>query len=178
MKEPKFKIGDTAFRASYDKQPKWITCPDCLGSKHVKMILGDGTEVTIECGGCDPGGYEPSKGVIRQYDYVTVVKEFTVTGVNVRAEEINYELNNFGGGSYYSSDEKDLFETREEAQADGERQRREHEAEENKRFMAKTKNHHSWKWNATYHRRCIADLERQLEYHRGKVQVCAAKEAA
>jgi hypothetical protein len=40
--------------------------------------------------------------------------------------------------------------------------------------MAKTKDHRSWAWNASYHRRNIKDLERQLEYHRSKLAVCAA----
>ena len=170
-----FKIGDTVFKANYGRHEKWITCPDCLGSSHVKMILGDGTEVTIECGGCDPGGYEPSTGSIKQYDYSTEVKSYTVTGVCMHGDEVKYELNNFGGGYWHSADDKDVFATNEEAFARGEQLRQEHEAAENKRWLAKTKDHHSWKWNASYHRRCIKDLERQLEYHRGKVQVCAAK---
>jgi hypothetical protein len=170
-----FNIGDTVFKVRYEKREQWVTCPDCLGSKHVKMILGDGTEVVIECGGCDPGGYRPSVGAIKQYEYETVVNEHQVTGVNVRANEIGYELDNFGTGGYWTGTDKDTFGTRGEAQADGERQRLEHQAEENRRWMAKTKDHKSWAWNATYHRRCIKDHERQLEYHRGKVQVCAAK---
>ena len=170
-----FNIGDKVFKARYEKQEKWVTCPDCLGSRRVKMVLGDGTEILIECGGCDPGGYQPSTGRIRQYDYATVVKEYTVTGVNTRANEVGYELDNCGAGSYYTGTDKDVFGTVEEAQADGDNQRAEHEASENKRLMAKTKDHKSWAWNATYHRRCIKDHERQLEYHRAKVQVCAAK---
>ena len=63
-----FKIGDKVFQANYGRHERWIVCPDCLGTKHVKVILGDGTEVQIECGGCDPGGYEPSLGRIWQYD--------------------------------------------------------------------------------------------------------------
>ncbi len=170
-----FKIGDKVFRARYDRHEKWVVCPDCLGSRTVKMILGDGTEITIECGGCDPGGYQPSIGKIKQYEYATRVWEHTVTGVCMHGTELKYELDNFGSGGYWSGDDSNVFATMEEAQAEGERQRLEHEAEENKRWMSKTKDHHSWKWNAAYHRRCIKDLERQLEYHRGKVQVCAAK---
>ena len=169
-----FKIGDKVFKVTYSRQEKWVVCPDCLGSKHVKMILGDGTEVIIECGGCDPGGYRASTGSIKQYEFATVVKAYTVTGISTRGSEVRYELDNYGG-SYWTGEEKELFATTEEAQADGERLRLEHEAEENKRWMAKTKDHKSWAWNATYHRRCIKDHERQLEYHRSKVQICAAK---
>lgn len=173
-----FKLGDKVFKASYERREKWVVCPDCLGSKHLKVTLGDGSEVTIECGGCDPGGFEASTGRIRQYDYVTEIKEYTVTGVNLRAEEVGYELNNFGHGSYYTGTNKDVLGTKEEALAEGERQRLEHEAAENKRWMAKTKDHKSWAWNASYHRRCAKKAEQELEYHRGKAQVCAAKAKA
>ena len=169
-----FSIGAKVFKANYARHERWITCPDCLGSKTVKMILGDGTEVIIECGGCDPGGYQGSTGRIKQYDWAVNVKEMTVTGVCMKADSVSYELNG-DGTSYYSTTDKDTFATPEEAHAYGDIARLEHEADENKRLLAKTKDERSWKWNATYHRRCIADHERQLAYHRAKVQVCAAK---
>lgn len=169
-----FNIGDKVFKATYGKHEKLVTCPDCLGSKRVKMVLGDGTEVLIECGGCDPGGYQPSTGYIRQYDYSVELKQYTVTGVKVTKDDVGYDLDNFGSGSYYTGTNADTFATEDEAKAYGESLRAGYEAEENKRLMAKTKNHHSWSWNATYHRKCIKDLERQLEYHHSKVQVCKA----
>ncbi len=171
-----FKIGDKVFQSSYGRHEKWVTCPDCLGSKRVTVVLGDGTEVKIECGGCYPGGYESSLGVIRQYDYSTQTNERTVTGICMRGTEVSYELNHFEGQcSYYHGNDTDTFATREEALAYGESKRLENEADENKRLMAKTKDHKSWAWNATYHRREIKRLERDLEHHRRKVQICAAK---
>ena len=169
-----FKIGETVFKSRYERREKWVTCPDCFGSKTVKVVLGDGTEVIIECGGCYPGGFESSLGRIRQYDYETVVKEHRVTGVNMRAEGVSYELDN-EGGSYWTGTDKDVFGTIEEARAEGDRQRLEHEAEENRRWMAKTKDHKSWAWNATYHRRCAEKARKDMEYHQGKAKVCAAK---
>ena len=172
-----FKIGDKVFKARYERQEKWVVCPDCLGSKHVKMILGDGTEVIIECGGCDPGGCRASTGSIKQYEFATDVREHTVTGISTGGHEVHYELDNYGG-SYWTGNEKELFATREEAQAEGERLRLEHEAEENKRWMAKTKDHKSWAWNYRYHRDCIKRAEKEIEYHSKKAQICLAKDKA
>jgi hypothetical protein len=172
-----FKIGDKVFQASYGRQERWITCPDCLGSKRVKVILGDGTEVSIECGGCYPGGYEPSRGAIRQYDFAVEVTERTVTGVCMHGTEVKYELDNHGG-SYYTGDDTTVFATVEEARAKGERDKAEHEEAENKRFLAKTKDHHSWAWNSTYHRRCAEKARKEMEYHQDKARVCAAKAKA
>ncbi len=170
-----FSIGAKVFKGTYDRHEKWVTCPDCLGSKTVKVVLADATELTIECGGCDPGGYRGSFGSIRQYDWSVAVKEFTVTGVCMKADSCSYELNNFGAGGYYTGTDKDTFATREEAQAQAEVDRAEREAEENRRFMGKTKDGKTWAWNATYHRRCIKEAEKNLEYHRAKLQICTAK---
>lgn len=170
-----FNIGDKAFMATYGRNEKFVTCPDCLGSKRVKVVLGDGTEILIECGGCDPGGYQSSTGAIRQYDYSVDVVQRTVTGINTTANSIAYELDNFGNCSYYTGTDETVFRTEEEAKAYGEKMKIDYEAEENKRLMAKTKDHRSWAWNATYHRACIKDLERQLAHHREKVKICDKK---
>lgn len=172
---PKFQIGDSVFKAKYDRVETWVTCPDCLGSKTVRVILGDGTELTIECGGCDPGGYMPSAGRIKQYVCGTVATPYVITGVKVTAACVEYDLNNFGQGSYCTAKEEQLFATSEEAFAWGEIEKIEHEAEENKRLMAKTKDGKSWAWNATYHRKCLKEAERQIEYHRTKIKICEAK---
>jgi len=170
-----FNLGDLVFRATYGRHEKWVTCPDCLGTRHVKVILGDGTEVTIECGGCYPGGFEASKGVILQYEYRVEVRTHTVTGVTVRSGGAEYELDKFGGCSFYVATDKDVFATEAEALAYGESMRAEHEEAENKRLMSKTKDHKSWAWNATYHRREIARHEREIAYHKQKAHICASK---
>lgn len=170
-----FEIGQTVFMADFGKKEIFVTCPDCLGSKHVLVTLGDGSEVTIECGGCDPGGYQPSQGVIRQYVYENKYRQHKVTGVKVSTTGVEYELDNYNSGSYYTGKAEEVFATQEEAIADGVLKKLEFEVAENKRLMSKTRNDKSWKWNATYHRNLIKKLERELEYHRSKVSVCVAK---
>lgn len=172
---PKFKIGDRVFMSSYDRGEKYITCPDCGGSQKVRMILADDTEIHIECGGCDPGGYRGSTGKVKQYEFSVVVTPYTVTGVKASIHEVEYELDNFGGCAYRIGKNDNLFPDEQSAMAGGEIKKLEHEAEENKRLLSKTKDAKSWAWNATYHRKCIKDAETQLAYHRSKVQVCAAK---
>lgn len=170
-----FKIGDTVFQASYGRREHWIICPDCSGSRTLRVILGDDTEVNIECVGCKLG-YEAPTGRIRQYEYSVETKERTVTGVCMHGEKVSYEMNNFGVGcSYYTGDAHEVFATHDEAQAYGEQRRLEHEAEENKRWLAKTKDHRSWGWNTSYHRREAERARKDMEYHQAKAQVCAAK---
>jgi len=176
MNKQKFNIGDTVFIADYGKHEKWVTCPDCFGTKTVKVILGNGDEITIECCGCT-SGYEPAMGVIRQFDWSVEATKHTVTGVNQTLTETTYYLDKSPtGGSYRTGTDDTVFATRDEAVEYGNIAKEAHERDENKRWMAKTKDHKSWRWNASYHRGCITDLERQLAYHRSKYSFCAAKD--
>lgn len=168
-----FNIGDIVYQSEYGRQEHFITCPDCIGSKRVKVILGDGTEISIECGGCDPGGYEPSRGVIRQYRYEAKAMRRTVTGLQINAAGVEYQLDGTSGGWRCGTPET-VFATEAEAVAAGEAKKAEAEAEENRRYLAKTKNEKSWAWNASYHTRCAKRAEADLEYHRGKAIVCKA----
>lgn len=176
MIAPKFKLGDTVFMARYERAEKTIICPDCLGSARVKVTLGTGEEIMIECGGCDPGGYQGSTGRIKQYDYTSWIASHTVTGINLKRDDVEYQLDRFGDCcSYATGTERGnypVFATEEEAKARGEEMRIKHEAEENKLLLAKTKNHRTWAWNASYHRKEIKRAERELEYHRSKVEIC------
>jgi hypothetical protein len=163
--------------ASFDRVGKSITCPDCLGSAKVKVTLGTGEEILIECGGCDPGGYQGSTGRIPQYDYAVKVARRTITGVNLREDNVEYSLDGEHGQRYIGYQEGDytVFATEDDAKVGGEALRAKYEAEENKRLLAKTKNHRSWSFNTNYHRQQIKQLESQLAYHHSKVEICKAK---
>lgn len=170
-----FEIGQTVFMVEFGRKATYVTCPDCLGSKHVLVILGDKTEVTIECGACDPGGYEPSRRTIKQYSYESGYRTHKITGIKVSTSGVEYELDRHGDGSYYTGKQDNVFATKEEVLAAAEAQKIEQEDFENKTLMSKTKNKRSWKWNATYHRACIKRLEGELAYHKTKVSICSAK---
>ncbi len=177
MNEPKFKLGDTVFMASFDRTEKTIICPDCLGSARVKVTLGTEEEILIECGGCDPGGYRGSTGRIRQYDFAARIVKRTITGINLQDDDVEYRLNGEDGHCYIGSQNGDYraFATEEEARVGGEELRAKHEAEENKRLLAKTKDHRTWSWNATYHRQQIKRLEQELQYHHSKAEICKSR---
>lgn len=174
METRRFNIGDKVYVSVFDRQPITVICPDCLGSKRVRVILGDNTEVSIECGGCDPGGFEPPRGYITNYRWTASSNARTIIGVTEKEQdgEIKYEYHFAGGWCGYDGK---TFATEEEALAKANELRQGYEDEENRRLMAKTKNHKSWAWNATYHRQCAARAQRELEYHQAKAVVCAAK---
>lgn len=172
--KPAFGIGDTVFMADYARRERRITCPDCLGSKRVRVILADDTEVSIECGGCDPGGYRPSQGFILQWDYEVTTRKHIVSGVTVGfSKPVEYRLDESDGRCYLGS-ESTVFGTVEEAIAYGETLREDHESARNKEALSKTRGEKSWKWNAAYHRQQATRCRTELAYHEAKAVVCKA----
>ena len=173
MNVPKFGLGDNVFRASYDKQEKYVQCPDCFGKRVLRVELGNGEVVAIDCTGCS-SGYESPSGVIKQYDFTVNCDKFSITGISTSPERIEYDLNNYGG-SYYTSNEGDLFLTKEEALANGELKKKAHEDEENRRFMAKTKDHRKWSWHVTHHRSGAKRAKEEMERHLAKLDIAKLK---
>lgn len=170
-----FEIGQTVYRSDFDRRERRIVCPDCLGSKRVKVVLADETEISIECGGCDPGGCEPSRGYLLQWDYAVQTRKHTVSTVTTKAEgptEYRLDLSN---GRAYIGDDTNTFGTEEEALAYGETLRAKAEDEANTRALAKTRDEKSWKWNYAYHKRAAEQARRDLAWHEAKAIVCKAK---
>ena len=167
----RFNIGEKVYVAAFERKAITVTCPDCFGSRRVRVILGDDTEIAIECGGCDPGGYQPPLGYITNYEWAASAELKTVVGIEERAgEPTRY---NFAGSCDFEGNK--TFATEEEALAKANELRQAHEDEENRRLMAKTKNTKSWAWNATYHRRLAKKAREDLAYHEAKAVVCAGK---
>lgn len=89
-------------------------CPDCLGEARWRCILPSGEDLTIECPRCYPGGWDVSRGVIRErYEHVLAVTEQAITGIEMRPDKVEIRA----GGYIYP--ECEVFSTRAEAEAFG-----------------------------------------------------------
>ena len=167
----KFKIGDEVFFASFDMREAWITCPDCLGKRALTVIMGDDLQVSIDCAGCGRG-YEPPTGLITIYRHEPRVTIKKITGVEVCCDgKTNYKIE-----CNYTIEEDRLFAKREDAEKKAEELALKF-AEDEKFRMANLKEDRkrTWSWNATYHRGRIRDAERDLVYHRAKLEVAKFK---
>lgn len=140
-----FNIGDTVYRARAGQEQVWITCPECLGSSRLRVIMGDNTEVSIACVCCERG-YEGSPGKIQTYQFVAKTTKETITGIEVRDEKIRYSVNG------WTIEESDMFITEIGALTRAAAMVQEHEAEEIKRLKYKEKNTKTWAWNVSYWR--------------------------
>jgi hypothetical protein len=147
----KFQIGDVVYCARVGSKQVWITCPECLGSGRLRVILGDDSEVSIACVCCERG-YEGSPGRIQTYQYVGEAVPYLITGVQVRGPEYIPEVTYaIGSGSCYTK-EAELFQFPDEAASRAEALVAEHEAEEKRRLGYKEKQHRTWAWNVSYWR--------------------------
>jgi hypothetical protein len=170
-----FKIGDTVWFARAGQSATQIKCPDCDGTRRIRLIFANDEQVSIDCAGCSRG-YEGPYGTITEYKFKANVVKTKIDGVDQDRNKITYKVNgNEEMNSYYSFDSVDIFGTEEEAVQRCQILIKEAVDRERDRLLRKEKDTKSWASNASYHRRCIKDIEKQLAYHKGKLNVAAVK---
>lgn len=162
----KFNIGDKVFRATMRSVEKFNTCPDCWGKKYLRVILGDDSEVTIDCAGCDLG-YEPPRGYVTHRAYEPQVEGGKITGIEINENGVSYNL------SGYIVEEKNVSEVYEDALKQAAVLAAEYEESEKQRMLRKEKDARTWAWHATYHRGAIKRAQKDLEYHTAKLNVAS-----
>lgn len=111
----KYKIGDEVWFAEWRNGEDYITCPDCFGKKFLTVILGDGSQVTIDCAGCALG-YEPPRGIVKIYTHGADARQVTITRVNTELVNGN-EVSRYSFYGGYEAEEARLFDEKEDAVA-------------------------------------------------------------
>lgn len=166
----RFNIGDKVWTVGTEHYAKRIPCPDCQGQKAVTVILGDGSQVSVDCG-CGHG-YDGPRGYVEYSAMRQAAKQRTVTGMEIDGAKVEYKLDGHSGGGYYRLEEKNLFATKEEAEARlVELLKDEEDAELRKLNWQKEDNRKTWAWNVNYHRRCLKEAQRNLDYHSRQLAV-------
>lgn len=170
---PKFiaGIGEDVFVADVKREPKWITCPDCLGNKYLTVIMGDETRHTIDCSRCSRG-WEPPIGKIETFTEEVSARQATITGVEQRQEK-GLVRARYHVGCWIFDDDR-VFKTKEEALIGAEAIRQEHLAYEKERVTSKEKDGKTWAWNVRYYREQIKNGHEQVKRYTEKLE--AAKQ--
>ena len=156
-------IGDIVWVATWEREQRWLPCPDCFGKKFLTVILGDDSRVTIPCSECGPG-YNSSRGVVETWEERPSVAQVKLTGLELRPEGMEYRSHS----SYYKADR--VFKTEEEAKAGAVVLTQQHNEEQKKRMLSKERGDKTWGWNATYHRNCIRTKTKEIAYHTEKLE--------
>lgn len=158
----RFEIGQEVWVASFESEAEYLTCPDCGGTKHIRCVLFDGSEVAIPCEGCRRG-YEPPDGTVRVYRRRANAIPATVTGVEIYEGVAEWRTTHT-----YAKDE-DVFATRDKALARAEVKAADADREERGRVLTKEKPTKSWAWHVHYHRKSIRDAEKNIAYHQSRL---------
>jgi len=169
----KYSVGQQVWWATCDTVQRFEACPDCGGTGRIRVTFHDETQVSIECANCS-AGYNPPTGQIIWRGRLPEVRRITITGFEFTGGTASYH-SSIGPNSYYRIDESAIFDTQEDAKVHADKLAAEHNAEEQRRVLAKEKDTRSWAFNASYHRRCIKDAEKKIAYHGSKLNVAALK---
>lgn len=172
-----FSIGDLVWYVQSGTDGRYVTCPDCFGACVLTVILGDGSEVSIDCDCCREG-YRGSRGQVKAWDWYCEVKSGSVTGVEIDTEGVRYKVGVWHSDGAYSIHPDEVFSTKAEAEIAAAKALANHQQEELHRFN-NVKDHkgrqHTWAWNVTYHRREAARAKEDLAYHESRLAVAKAK---
>ena len=166
----KYEIGQEVWWARFDTTETSIECPDCAGAGHIRCIMGNGQEVTVDCQNCQVGYETFSRGRIRTHERTPRAEKTKITGIDVTPTKTEYRV----PASYIVQEDR-LWETEEAALEMAQILADEASHQELKQIARKEKDTKSWSWNATYHRRCISRAQKDIEYHTRKLDVAGEK---
>lgn len=168
----KYAIGQQVWYASFEATTAFVECPDCGGTTRVRVMLPDDTIVSVECEGCRHG-CEGSDGRIRVYTRAPKCELVTITGVEIEGDKCEWR-----GYQHYRMSEDDIFDSEADCMVAAKAKAAQCDQEERDRINQKEKPLKSWAWHAHYHRKCIKEAQRQIEYHTGRLAVASVKARA
>ncbi|UGA46835.1 hypothetical protein HU230_0012630 [Bradyrhizobium quebecense] len=168
----KYTIGQQVWHAGWDSFETRLECPDCAGEGRIRVLLPDNDVVSVDCVACQSGYARPC-GYLTVHERKAVATLTTITGVEIEQGKTKWRTSD-----HYRVSEDHLFDTEAEAQAAASAIAAAADLEERERVGKKHKDTRSWAWNARYHRKCIKEAQRQIEYHTSKLSVASIKAKA
>lgn len=167
--KPQFDIGDVVYAAILKNDDECLPCPDCFGTKCLRVILGDGTEHTIDCAGCSDGSYGRSSGLIRISRYSAGAKRITISGIEVSATSCAYRS---GYDNYQAAN---LFRDEADALARAAVLVKDYKAQQLGTLRRKEKLARSWAWHVHYHRSQIRNAKKTIARSEAMLAVASEK---
>ena len=162
-----FNLEDRVWHASRTGVEERVVCPECFGKKYLTVILGDDSQVTIDCAGC-ASGYDPPKGYVTYRKQDVDVSQVTIDRVEINPDYVEYGFDRAGCGIRIAKD-TEIFATKEEAEIRAKELSEEWNKEQHDKIHRKEKNNRTWSWHVHYHRRQIRDAEQTIEYAKAKL---------
>ena len=174
-----FELGVQIWWVGHGHQEKWITCPECVGSKKLRVIQGNGQEFEIDCAACTLG-YEPPSGKIKQIVYRHVPTPYTprrVIGFEANGI-VNYTDAPEGATCYSYIHSNDMFQNETDCLVACEQRNVEREKWQAENLLSNLKSKkRDLAWSVHYWGRKLRDLERDLELTRTRLTECKDRAA-
>ena len=102
-------IGDLVWIGYTKCLEKRVTCFECLGSGKLTVIMGDGSQVGIDCVACERG-WMGSLGVLLGYEHVAECSQGAVIRLERNSKgDIEYAVVPIGQGQYLRQRRKQLI---------------------------------------------------------------------
>jgi hypothetical protein len=170
-----FAIGQQVWHATRNTREHYETCPDCVGTRVLTIILGNGEEFEIPCSACSYG-YEPATGKVKRTVCEWMPIPFTCRRVNISGDTIYYSEAGPEANCYTSAYAENLFADRAECEARCKVQQEQQVEEEAKHagdhLLSKRKKLAS---SIDYWRSRKRDLERDLAWVNERLKTCAPR---
>jgi hypothetical protein len=178
MNKPKYQIGDVVWCGEWKSYEKWEKCPNCGGTRTLRVTLFDDTEYIIPCESCK-SGWEGPYGVVKHYAYHATAQELVVQGMELgcfsdEKDIWQYKLG-LEGSCYRQVPEHELFLEEQAALNFAIAKGRQLEIDEAARVLMKEKPEKSWAWHVTYHRQEIKRAKHNLDYHERQLGIAKTK---
>jgi hypothetical protein len=176
MSVPKFGVMAEVWFASTTQERESIRCPDCGGSGNIRVLLFDGTELKIECQRCTRGWLGPD-GLSHYQCHRPDPKQGLVVSVSQNMHQVEYTVETMGqsGTLRYCMAEDRVFPSQLLAMEASEQMALRENVIQKAGAERKFNDTKSWAWHVSYHRKQIANLERELARHREKLNAATVK---
>ena len=171
MVTPKYQLGDKVWRARTTTIEKHKTCPDCLGSKCVTVVLADYQCFSIPCETCDHRGlWEGPLGYVKYDEHVDYVEEMEIQGIEITEKGVEYKTT-----KAYRVEEDQLYPSKDQAEAVAKTLAEERTKREESKVYRKEKDHKKWAWHVRYYRSQIKDAQKTIERATAKLNYAKTK---
>lgn len=171
MVTPKYQLGQKVWWARTEAVGKTRTCPDCLGTRCVTVVLADYQCFSIPCETCDHmGRFHGPQGYIKYREHVEYAEETEIRGVELTRDGITYRTS-----KSYLVIEDQVYSTAEEANEHAARLAKERTKEEENKVYQKQDNHKRWAWHVRYYRNQIKEAQETISRATAKLNYAKTK---
>jgi hypothetical protein len=164
-----FELGELLWKASYGSHGTTITCPECVGTREVTVIMGNGERYKLDCRACATG-YDAPTGKVTVFKSESVPEPFIPRRYGHSGESWWYSESEPDANCYSYTEVQHLFRTKEECLADCTARNLETDKENEKRALAQLASKrrdlawsvHYWRSERKRHMDNVERIDRQL----------------